>query len=327
VHLDRRLVGWGLFFVVLGSVPLAVRAGLVSTDIVGRWPLLWPLLLIGWGLGLILRRTPGEWLGGLITAITLGLMGGGLLAAGFAGVPTFTTCGSGGASTAFAPRNGTFHDGARLSVEFDCGQLGVASVDGSAWSVSGTDASGHGPDLEGSADSITLRSGSDTGAFFGPGGHLDWRVSVPRQPSLGLGLTLNAGQGTVDLGGAHLAAFDLTVNAGKLDADLGKAASVGSVNVTVNAGSATLALPAFAGDADASLNAGSLRVCLPPSAAVRVHWSGALAGNDLDRSGLSRVDDSTWTSPGFDPARPHLELRVSANAGSFNLELGGSCGA
>src|SRR4029079_17884090 len=55
MHLDRRLLGWGIFFVLLGAIPLAVRAGLLDRALVGQWPLLWPVLLIGWGLGLLLR--------------------------------------------------------------------------------------------------------------------------------------------------------------------------------------------------------------------------------------------------------------------------------
>jgi hypothetical protein len=150
---------------------------------------------------------------------------------------------------------------------------------------------------------------------------------VPRAPVIDFGLTLNAGQGTVDLAGAHLGSVKLTLNAGTLDLALDEAATLASIDATLNAGSATIGLPEVDGAADFSLNAGSLTACIPAGAAVRVHWSGALAANDLDASGLVRVDDATWTSAGFDANRPHLELSVSANAGRFDLEIGGSCGA
>jgi hypothetical protein len=152
-------------------------------------------------------------------------------------------------------------------------------------------------------------------------------VTVPRAPQLDFGLTLNAGQGTVDLTGAHLASVNLTVNAGTMHLALDAAASLRSVNATLNAGTATLLLPTFDGEANVSLNAGDLTACVPAGAALRVHWSGALAANDLDASGLAKVDDSTWTSAGFDAGKPHTELRVSANAGRFGLKIGGSCGA
>ena len=46
MHVDRRLLGWGLFFVLLGAIPLAIRAGLLDKVVVSQWPLLWPVLLI-----------------------------------------------------------------------------------------------------------------------------------------------------------------------------------------------------------------------------------------------------------------------------------------
>ena len=83
MHVDRRLLGWGTFFVLLGAIPLATKAGLLDRDLIGQWPLLWPVLLIGWGLGLLLRGTPLALVGGAVSAITFGIMGGGALATGF----------------------------------------------------------------------------------------------------------------------------------------------------------------------------------------------------------------------------------------------------
>ena len=58
-----------------------------------------------------------------------------------------------------------------------------------------------------------------------------------------------------------------------------------------------------------------------------MRWAGALGSNDLDEAGLTELDDDTWVSAGFVETAPHLELRVSANAGSFDLTIGGACGA
>ena len=69
MHIDRRLLGWGVFFILVGAIPLAVRGGFLDAEErVSSWPSLWPVLLIGWGLGLLLRRTPVEWIGGGVTA-------------------------------------------------------------------------------------------------------------------------------------------------------------------------------------------------------------------------------------------------------------------
>ena len=330
MHLDRRLVGWGLFFILLGAVPLLVQAGAIDAAVAGRWLLLWPLLLIGWGLGLVLRRTPVDWIGGAVTAVTLGLMGGGLIATGFGGVPggAITSCGSTESGVEFATQKGTFGPAGRLDIEFDCGTLALNTRDGSDWQVSGTDADARGPDVQRASDAVSLRTAAAPDFTFRfDSRRVAWSVLVPRGPRLDLGLTLNAGQGALDLAGAHLGSVNVTVNAGSLDLALEQAASVASIDATLNAGSATLGLPKFDGAADFTLNAGSLTVCVPQGAAVRVRWNGVLAANDLDASGLVRVDDSTWASQGFDASRPHLEMGVSANAGRFALEIGGSCGA
>ena len=60
MHVNRALLGWGVFFLVLGSVPLAVRYGLVDASAFATAWQLWPLLLIGAGLGLVLARTRGR---------------------------------------------------------------------------------------------------------------------------------------------------------------------------------------------------------------------------------------------------------------------------
>jgi hypothetical protein len=329
MHLDRRLLGWGVFFVLLGLVPLAVRGGLLSSDLVGRWPLLWPFLLIGWGLGFVLRARPGAWLGGALVAITLGLMGGGAIATGFGGIPSVTSCGGDGAARTFEERRGTFNSSPRMSVSFDCGILNVATTDGAEWIVSGGDPDGRGPTVVNPNGPVELRSPDRRGTIFdGARGQTTWNLSLPRTPNLDLGFTINAGHGTVDLSGAMLTTVNLTVNAGALDVDLQRAEVVPhSLNATVNAGTVTIAMPAFDGTASLSLNAGKLTACVPRDAALRVSWSGALASNDLDSSGLVKVDADTWTTAAFDAGQPHLELDVSANAGRFGLVIGGTCDA
>jgi hypothetical protein len=328
MNLDRRLLGWGLFFIILGGVPLAVRAGVVTEDVVGRWPTLWPLFLIAWGLGMILHRTPLNWVGGGVFAVTLGLMGGGAITTGLTGFSGFTGCGGGGeGGTAFASQSGTLGSEGRVNVEFSCGDLDVTTADGSDWSVSGTDRDGRGPDVSTGGSSVTIRSRGQEGFFNPLDGTSAWTVTIPRGPDLAFGVTLNAGEGAVDLAGATLSSMNFTVNGGSLDIDLGSAGRLSSLNGTVNAGSAVIDLPGGDLRVNLSLNAGSMDVCLPAGAAATVQWSGALGSNDLDQAGLVKVDDDTWQTPGFSSTQPHAALNVSANVGSFGLQLGGSCGA
>jgi hypothetical protein len=325
MHIDRRLLGWGLFFILVGGIPLAVRANVLDSELVGQWPLLWPLLLIGWGIGLLLRNTPVEWLGGAVAAITFGLMGGGLLATGTGGLPTATGCASNAPTVAFADRTGNLDATAQVNLEFNCGTLAVNAVGGSAWSLTGSDRDGSGPKVSSTSSLVSIQP--DDGGGFPSTGRSAWNVSIPRSSAITLGLTLNAGDGTVDLTGASIGSTTMTLNAGKMSFDLGATETAGDVNATVNAGAAALTLPAGNRDVNLSLNAGSLTVCLPTGAPVRVGWAGTLGSNNFSAAGLNRVDDTTWTSSGFDARSAHTELHVGANAGSFELRFGGTCRA
>lgn len=324
MRVDRRLLGWGLFFIILGAIPLATRAGYLDPELVGRWPVLWPVLLIAWGLGLLLRGTPIDWVGGAIAALVFGIMGGGLLASGFGGVPVTTGCGQQARGPAFETQTGPFAGPGRLNVELNCGTLGVQAVDGTAWSVSGFESQGRAPRVRTDGSTVTIDSG-ERSSLFDNVGRTDWTVSVPRGPEVGLGVTINAGEGTLNLAGAMLGAVNMTVNAGSARIDLGSTGRLGDVNGTLNAGSAVLLLPGGARSANLSLNAGSLTVCLPAATPVRVAWSGALGSNDLDAAGLAKIDDNTWQSQGLSTGQAFLDMHVSANAGSFSLDADGTC--
>jgi hypothetical protein len=326
VHVDRRLLGWGLFFVLLGAIPLAVKTGLLDEALIGQWPLLWPVLLIGWGIGLVLRNTALALIGGAVTTITFGIMAGGALATGFGGVPVAGGCSDRSPATPFASQSGQLGSTARAEIEFSCGSLSITSADGSGWSIAGTDRNGTGATVETSDGGVTLRTAAVRN-LFGSSGHAVWNVTLPKASALDLGITLNAGDGTASLPGSNIASASITLNAGALTVDLGGAVAVGDVNATVNAGSGALSMPAGSRSMNLSLNAGSLKVCMPVGAALRVEWNGALGSNNFDAAGLVKVENNTWTTLGFVAGQPHAELQVSANAGSFELQFGGTCSA
>lgn len=328
MHIDRRLLGWGVFFVLLGAIPLAVRGGLLDEELVRHWPLLWPVLLIGWGLGLLLRRTPLETVGGAIAAITFGIMGGGLIATGFGGFPT-AVCNTNDKSgmQAFASQSGTLGANGSFSIEFDCGTLNVSAVDGTDWKLEGSSKDARSPQVTATSSAVTIRAERETGVDFTRHGD-DWRISIPKSADLGsLNLTLNAGEGKVDLAGAKVASANVTLNAGSLRLGFADTTSLGSVNTTVNAGSLTLDLPGFSGSTNVSVNAGSLDACVPSGTGLRIHWTGALASHNLDSLGFSKLDTDTWVSQGYDSASSRIQMNISASLGSFALHVGGGCGA
>jgi hypothetical protein len=320
VRFNRSLLGWGLFLVVLGAVPLAVRGGLVSADLASRAWQLWPLLIVAIGLAIVARGTPIENLAGLAFPVIFGLMLGGLLARG--GIP-FGGCGDDEGTTPFATQSGTFGGSASVDLELGCGGLQVTAVSGNDWQVAGSDRDGRGPRLDMSADRLQVRS-SDSGPF---NQRERWEVEIPTTPTVNLTASISAGEGRFDLGGATLGAVDLHVNAGSARLDLGIVNAIaGPLAVDVNAGSAVVLLPNENLTGEVGVNAGSIVVCTPPSAGIRITTNDNITSSfDFARRGLVQ-SGNTWETLGYGAAAVKIELQADANAGSIALDRPQDCG-
>lgn len=321
MRIDSGFLGWGIFLILLGLVPLAVSQGWIDEELVRRAWQLWPLILVGIGVGLVLRRTALEPLGGLLIAGTFGVMLGGLLATGLGGV-AFGGCGIGdGQGEAFPTRDGTLADGGELRVQLDCGELTVATGDGDRWSVSGTDDGGVGPDIEDRDGSVEITSPSGRGFFFGPGA--DWQVTVPTGVALDLSLDLNAGSSRTDLTGARLGEVALSTNAGDMTVDAGGAAELERLTASANAASLEITLPEADVTGSLSANAGSIALCVPAGVGIRIDTSENITAS-YDFPGLDRSGDR-YESPDFDSAETRIELSASANAASIGLNPEDGC--
>ena len=325
MRIRRGFLGWGVFLVLVGAVPLLVRSGYLDADQVGRLWQLWPLILVGVGIGLILRHTPFDFVGGLIVAATAGLMFGGLLGVGVGSIST-GFCGSDSGSVAFPSRDGTFVGPGSVRLQLDCGQMTVGVAPGSAWHVAGTDADGSGPTIDSTDTSLTIRSKTGDGVhFFGFGARDTWQITVPDASTIDASVRVNAGSATVDLGGASLGAFDLQQNAGSAVVDLATVKAIGGLVARLNDGSLGLALPNKSLTGTIVANAGAVRLCAPAGAALKLRTGENIVGSyDYDGHGLVK-DGSTWTTPGFDTAEVKIELQTSANAGSFTLDPEDGC--
>lgn len=324
MRIEPRLLNWGVFFILLGAIPLAVTQGLIPDDAVDGWWRFWPLILIGLGVGLLLRRTAFHFLGGLLVAATFGLMFGSLLAGGVAGqFPLGFSCSSSRSGTAFATQAGTLGTSGSVSLEMSCGDLTVSPVAGSAWNVAGTSPDGRTPRLESTPDRLAVRA--PEGSWFGSFGNegSTWRVGLPTDPVLDLSTTLNAGTSNLTLAGTHLDDYSGTTNAGKTTIDLSGAA-LSRLSYTVNAGSTLITLPMASVSGSVTVNAGSLGLCVAPGTGVKIDSSSLLASNNYAARGLVQTG-STWTSPGYATAQTKVDLSITANAGSVELDPTGGC--
>jgi hypothetical protein len=323
VRIDKRLFGWGLFFVVLGSVPLAVRAGLVAADTAGMAWRLWPLLLVGSGIGLLLRGRREAAIGGLVTAVTFGLIGGGLLAGGWVDIGSIA-CGNGRSGGPRVEQGGTLDPAAHVTLEQRCGDVNVRMVDGTGWTLA-ADGGDRAPDISASPTDLRIRSGGRRVIFVGIGGSREtWDVGLPRGSTIDLSTTLNAGSGRLDLKGGRFGSISTTVNAGDMRIDL-DGATAASIGLTLNAGDTGIVLPASALTGSLSVNAGSIRICAPPGVGLRFRTNESITSSyDFASAGLVK-SGSTWTSPNFTTAEIRIDLSTTANAGSVALNPAEGC--
>jgi hypothetical protein len=327
VRINRGLLGWGVFFIVVGVVPLAVQQGLVDEEVARRAWQLWPLILIGIGLGLVLRHTRAALVGGLVVSVTFGLMVGSALAVGFAPVG-FGSCGIGSASgegDPFPTQSGTLDPDARVSVDMSCGELAIGATAGSGWTLSGSSEGGQAPEITGTGSRLTVRGNEHQGLTFLHASK--WSMTLPTGTVVRLDLSVNAGSTRANLGGMQVPDFDLSVNAGDAKVDLSEAVGTASVNASANAGSLSLSLPTPQGTltGDLSANAGSIKVCVPDGVALRIQSGNSPLGSyNFAGAGLTH-DGDVWVRSRSASGSARIDLSVSANLGSITLNPEGGC--
>jgi hypothetical protein len=323
MHVNRGLLNWGVFFLLLGAIPIAVRQGLIPEAAVARAWTLWPLLLVAAGIGLVLRRTRLEFVGGLISAATLGVIGGGLLASG--GIP-FGSCGDERDSVAFPARQGELAVEASVDVRLNCGELAIGTTVGNSWTLQGVDDDGSGPRIEAAGSTVKIESDDRPGfAFFGSRDR--WTLMLGTDSRIDLATTLNAGEAQLVLADANLGELKVDVNAGKATIDLGAIAAITGLDVQVNAGEARIVLPNLALRGAVDANAGTVRLCAPAAAGLRLRMNDNItASNNFAERGLVETTKSVWETQGYASAGVQLEIAADVNAGGIDLEPIGTCG-
>jgi hypothetical protein len=314
LRLRRGFLFWGLFFVTLGAVPLVVRLGNLDLDRLRDVGLLWPLIIIAVGIGILVSRTHFAVIGVVVAALTLGLIAGSALAFATGGILDFGDClGVAAGDLQHTSQSGQFGGPASVTLRFSCGDVNVVPGGGTGWSLDA--------DYRGSAP--TIDAGSTDLALRAPTNGLrrqDWNVTLPSSALRSLDAELNAAQTALDVSSANLDRFKIVANAGDVEV-VGTGASISDLDLVVNAGRARLTL---GGPTSGSLqaNAGSLEVCVPDNANLTIEARSSFAfDTNLPSSGLAH-DGDTWTRGGTGPI---IDLEVEGNAAGFTLNPPGGC--
>jgi len=328
MNINRSLLNWGVFLIALGGVPLAVQQGWADASIAGDLWRLWPLILVGIGLGLVLRWTPLAWFGGALVAATFGIIFGALIAGGVSGVSS-ACIGTGNGETVTTEDSDFASPTAfRLDVELSCGELAVERGSGATWAVRADHDPDDPPTIDGNTSGLSIEQGggSDDFFLFTQQTRNEWEVQLPATAAITMTTTLNGAEATVDLGGAPVAAVDGTFNASDFVFDLGDATTPqpARLDLTLNASSGKLALPAGSVVANITLNASSLELCVPKSAEARIQLDATLASDDLGQSGLVKNGDS-WQTAGYATAEVKVDLSISSTVSSLSVERAEVC--
>jgi hypothetical protein len=319
MRVNRKYLYWGVFLLALGGAIVAVNVIAPDPAAVADVLRYWPLVVIAFGIGLVLRRTQFDVAGGMVAAAVPGL----LLGSAIAVAPTvgWDCTLHDQPPTAFQTEQGAFSTPAHVDVSTACGNLTISTSPRSGWQLEAANTEGYAPVVNASSSGLSLKTIRDE-HWFGDYGRDDWRLTLPASRIDDLDVVVNAGEGRTNLDGADIAALALVTNAGSSKVNLATA-QVESIDATVNAGQLSIDLPN--GDdvrGSISVNAGEAELCLPDTVGLRVRSSGALSA--IDTAGLVQRDGA-WESPDYASAAHHADLTVRVNLGNLDINPVGGC--
>lgn len=324
MKVNRSWLNWGIFLIVLGVIPLAVEWGYLQRSTAGELVRLWPLLLIAVGVGLMLRFTSVQALGGTVVAATLGMLGGALLAAGPGAATGGCLPGERPAELALLETGSFAGASVRLDNTSTCADIEVNRAPGTEYRFE-TAPGQSGPGVTISADRISIADEGDGLPFARERRY--WRLTMPADPSLNASFTLNAASARINLGGGALERLGGTFNASDTRIDLSAAdMSGGSASLTANASSVTLTMPRAGTGASSSitLNASALTLCVAPEVGLRVDFDGRLSSENFAGAGLVAAGE-VWQTSGYADSTQRIDMRISANVSSITLDRSGGC--
>ena len=317
MRIRRGLLFAGLFLIPVGAMTLLVRAGAIDAATLADAWRLWPLILVGFGIALLLGRSRAAALGTALAALVLGVLVGSAIASGSVFVGPIGDCGFTTGSSQRLDTDGTFTAPATVVLDLRCGSLDLATGSDDAWTVT-ADYQGNPPSVTSADDRLEVRAPSSDARRD------DVTIVAAASRLHAVDLTANAGRASLVLDGASLSEVRVDANAGDILVDGGQA-TVDRIDVQVNAGRARVTLGEGATTGSLSVNAGAIELCVPPDADLRLTVDSQLTfiTNLADR-GLQQSSGGVWQRPGTTGA-PVIDLDVQGNVASFTLDPTGGC--
>ena len=305
---------WGLFLVVLGGIPLLVRAGALGETVFDDAWRLWPLLLVGVGLAIILGRRARAMVT-IVLALALGTVGGGALASGDIPAAYVGDCVATRAPMERVTQGGALETPATVRLDMDCGEMEVTTTTTASWSLE-ADHLGAPPSVSATASSLDVTVPDQSGPH-----RQVWSLGLPMSSTRAVVITANAASATLTLRGMDLDRFQAEINAGDLRLN-GTEARIARLDLSMNAGRARITL---AGSTRGSLsaNAGAMDLCVASDAALVLRVPDRLTfAHNLERRGLAHEGEA-WRRSGS--SGETIELTIDGNAASFTLDPEGGC--
>lgn len=298
----RRGVLFPVLLIAAGALVLAMNFGLVRADIWLDLLTLWPVLLIGAGLSIMLGGSRGGAL--LASGVTLALLAGGAI---------WLQSNRTGSSPALTEQIRESAAGLRSAdVTLAPGAAAVhieALPAGSTDLIAGTASAGRGGtlqptfDRDGATARFELREQGPVLLGFGNVRGRSWDLAVARDVPLSLAIDAGVGQVVLDLTDVALTDLDLNLGVGQVIATLPAA---GKMNVDVDGG------------------VGSFTLRLPAGLAARIKADAGIGAVDLP-SGLDKVDDNQWETEDYDGADDRAVISIDGGIGSIDVEwIGGA---
>ena len=287
-----------IILIGLGVVLLLNNLGRLDWNIWETLLRLWPVLIIGAGLDLLIGRR-SMWGSLLVIVLILGVAAASIVL--YEGRPSR---GAGMEQEAIEVPRGEASQGV-VEIDFSVGRLVVAETDNPEVFAEGVASLQGGENLESDArtegDTIYYNLSSDVHDWTGVGifgSWLDDRVwTLDLNPDVPLSLTIDAGAGSVEIDLSALEVTELDLNGG-----------VGRTVVT---------LPTEGGGRiRMDLGVGESVLLVPEGVGVRVRVEGGLAPVSAPSS-YERQDGGVYTSPDYATADSRVEVEISAGVGSI----------